>query len=140
MKIMICGSMTNARQMMDLVEKLEEYGHAVFLPPDIQLHSENPKFIDDLDANLKYALKNDIMMKAFNLINKSDGMLVANHRKNNINGYIGASVLMEIAIAYYLRKRIFLLNELPSIKKARWAVEVKLMRPVILNGDLTKIK
>lgn len=140
MKIMICGSMTNAKQMIDLMGRLEEHGHVVFLPPEIQLHLENPKFIDDLDANLKYALKNDIMMKGFNLINKSDGILVLNQRKNNINGYIGASVLMEIAIAYYLGKRIFLLNELPSIKKARWVVEVKLMRPIVLNGDLTKVK
>lgn len=125
---------------MDLKGELEELGHVVFLPPEIQLHLENPKFIDDLDANLKYALKNDIMMKGFNLINKSDGILVANHRKNNINGYIGASVLMEIAIACYLGKRICLLNKLPSIKKARWVGEVKLMRPVVINGDLTKIK
>lgn len=125
---------------MDLRGELGELGHVVFLPPEIQLHLENPKFIDDLDANLKYALKNDIMMKAFNSINKSDGILVVNHHKNNINGYIGAAVLMEIAIACYLGKRIFLLNELPSIKKARWVVEVKLMRPVVINGDLTKIK
>lgn len=76
----------------------------------------------------------------FNLIVKSDAILVLNYSKNKIDGYVGTSSLMEIGLAYYLGKKIFLLNPIPSSKKVRWAHELEIIQPVILNRDLKRIK
>lgn len=80
------------------------------------------------------------MAKGFELIGRSDAILVLNYPKNGVSGYIGASVLMEIAVARYLGKRIILLNGLPSMKKARWVIEVKMMHPEIIKGDFNKLE
>ena len=52
-----------------------------------------------------------------------------------MSGYVGTSSLMEMGLAYYLGKKIYLLNELPSPETARWAHEVLSFQPTILNGD-----
>jgi hypothetical protein len=53
---------------------------------------------------------------------------------------MGASVLMEIGLAYYLKKKIFLLYPPPPLDVAKYSHEVLIMQPIILNGDLSKIK
>ena len=78
-------------------------------------------------------------MKFFKTIENSDAVLVLNYPKNGINGYVGSATLMDIGVAYYLGKRIFLLNQLPSTDKLRHSHEVRVMQPVILNGDLKKM-
>ena len=56
-----------------------------------------------------------------------------------VKNYIGGAVLGEMSVSYYLYKKIFLINEIPSEKYIRYAFEVKLMKPEIINGDLSKI-
>jgi len=78
------------------------------------------------------------MKKHFKLIAKSDAILVVNDTKNNIRGYIGGNTLMEMGLAFYLKKPIFLLN--PISKKSPFYEEVMGMFPKILDNDLSKIK
>jgi hypothetical protein len=74
----------------------------------------------------------------FDEIAISDAILFLNYDKKWISGYIGTSVLMEIGIAYYLDKKIFLTN---PIDQSQWyALEVLLAGPTIINGDLSLIK
>jgi hypothetical protein len=80
------------------------------------------------------------MRKCFREIEESDAILVLNYPKNGIQGYIGTASLMEIGLAYHLGKKIFLLNPLPHSSEQRWAHEVRIIQPTILNGDFTKIK
>lgn len=132
--------MSFAKEMMSIKKKLEKLGHMVLVPEDIKSHIDSPDLIDDLVTNYKHATEKNIMKKCFDLIAKSDGILVLNHAKNGIKGYVGTSSLMEIGIAYYLDKKIFLFNPLPDSKNYRWVHEVAIMQPVILNGELEKIK
>jgi len=137
---MICGSMTFAEEMMDVKSKLEKLGHIVDVPSDIESHLEDPSLIDNLEENYKHTIEKDILRQCFNLIARSDAILVLNYPKNNINGYVGTSALMEIGLAYYLQKRIFLLNPVPNPRDARWAHELAIIQPVILNEDLSKVQ
>lgn len=136
---MICGSMTFAKEMLKAKQKLEEMGHKVNVPLDTESHIKNPKLIDDLESNYKHAQETNIMKECFDFVAKSDAILVINHNKNGIKGYVGTSSLMEIGIAYYFRKKIFLLNKIPKPKEARWAHELEIIQPIILNGDLKRI-
>lgn len=61
MKIMICGSMTFAKEMMDTKRKLEDLGHSVFVPSDIESHVKDPDLIDNLEENYKHTIKKDVL-------------------------------------------------------------------------------
>ena len=140
MKIMIIGSMTFAKEMIKIKKKLEDLGHTVDVPSDIEAHLKNPKLIDDLESDLKHSQEKNVLKECFDLLATNDAVLALNYGKNNIDGYIGTSVLMEIGLAYYLGKKIFILNPIPNSQSARWAHEVAIMQPKVIDGDLTKIK
>jgi hypothetical protein len=140
MKIMIIGSMAFARKMLEVKNKLEELGYQAEVPPDIEDHLNNLKLVDNLEENVSHCIKKNIIKKSFNMVANSDAVLVINEDRNNIKGYIGTSALMETGLAYYLNKKIFILNPLPSWEKQRWVHELTIMQVVILDGDFSKIK
>ncbi len=139
MRIQICGSMTFAKEMKKAQKKLEELGHTVTVPTNTQKHIADPTFQDNLSLNLVEGRKNKVLKKNFDLIAVSDAILVLNYSKNNIDGYVGASTLMEIGLAHYLGKKVFLFNKIPHYSDVRWAHELEIIQPVIINQDLTKI-
>jgi hypothetical protein len=139
MKIMIIGSMKFAGDMMKIKKQLDDLGHNAHTPIGTQSHLQDKKLVDSLDDNLEWCITNDIMRRNFNQVADSDAVLVLNYKRNGIEGYIGISALMEMGVAHYLGKKIFLIEQPPDYKDARWAHEVAIMRPTIIKGDLTKI-
>ena len=138
MKIMICASVTFAKSMLEVKEKLEKRGHTILISDDAPFYIESPETKLSFEEELKLAQEQDILNKALDKVSQSDAIVVLNYEKNNIKGYLGTSVLMELAVAYHLKKKIFLLNEID--KTQNYALEVELINPIILNGDLNKIK
>ncbi len=139
MKIMVIGSMTFAKEMLQAKQELERLGLKAEIPFDVEHHIKDEGAIDDLERNFRYCVENDVVHKGFQQVADADAVLVLNYPKNGISGYIGTSALMEMAIAYWLRKKIFLLHAPPSDRVHRWAHEVKIMQPIILYGNLSKI-
>ena len=135
MKITICGSLSFAKEMIGAGEELRKIGHEVKVHKSAQIALTNPGVNMDLD----YCLENNILLGHYNFIADSDAILVINQKKNGIKGYVGASTLMEMAIARYLDKKIFLINPWPKVEELRHSVEIQLTKPIILNGDFTKI-
>ena len=74
----------------------------------------------------------------FKEIEKGDMLLVVNNKKHSIDGYIGPNVLMEMALAFYLDMPIYVLNPIPS--NSPFIEELDAMQPIVLDGDLRKIK
>jgi hypothetical protein len=141
MKIFIAGSMYFAKEMLRAKDKLERLGHKPEVACDIQKFIDDPSFTtDNHEENYKHAVETDIMRKCFDEIAKSDAILLLNYPKNGINGYMGASSIIETGLAYYLKKKIFLLYPPPAVKETKYTHEILIMQPIILNGDLTKIK
>ena len=131
--------MAFTHEMIKLKDDLIALGHSADIPMGAEPHMNDKSFVDNLDGNLEFCIKNDIMRKNFDFISQHDAVLVINHKRNDIEGYIGVSALMELGVAHFLRKKIFLLNPVPDFKQHRWAHEVEIMQPIVLNGDLTKI-
>lgn len=139
MKIMLIGSMKFAQEMLDIKEQLKKIGHDSYLPVGMGSHLKDKTFVDRLGDNLEWVIKEDIMWKNFDQVAKSDAILVVNNTRNNVDGFIGISALMEMAIAFYLKKKIYILNPYPPFENHRWAQEVACMQPTVLNGDLAKV-
>ena len=132
MRIAICGSMAFAREMLEAREALERMGHKADVPIDTEECVENP----GLTVDLEHCIRNNVVRDHYSKIENSDAVLVLNHARNGVEGYIGANTLIEIGIAHFLNKKIFLLNPVPEM---RCGVEIKLMEPSILEGDLRRI-
>jgi hypothetical protein len=135
MKIMICGSMHFAKEMLEAQKILEELGHEAMIPCDTHECLSSP----ELNMDLEYCIANQVDKVDFNKIASSDAVLVLNHPKNGLSGYVGGAVLMEIGLARHLDKKIFVLHDLPSMDDLRYVLEIKLTQPIILGGDIRKI-
>ncbi|MCX6823569.1 MAG: hypothetical protein NT085_00370 [candidate division SR1 bacterium] len=138
MNILIGGSMSFADKMFEVQDILTQQGHTVKLSPGINFFLENPDAKMDFDQELQFCKETGIMKKFFDEIAISEAVVFLNYDKRGISGYIGASVLMEIGIAYYLGKKIFLTNAIDQSQG--YALEVLLTDPTIINGDLSLIK
>jgi nucleoside 2-deoxyribosyltransferase len=137
MKIMIVGSMCFAKEMVETKKLLETLAHQVALPCDTDDHLKDPTLRDDPERDRKHSIEKDVYQKCFEILASNDAILALNKEQRGIEGYIGAATLMEIGLAYYLKKRIFLLN--PVSSKERYAEDITILGVTILRGDLTKI-
>lgn len=136
MKITICGSMVFAKEMLAAQKKLQELGHEAIIPIDTYDCLKDPSLNESIEHCQSYG---DIDKDHFNKIAESEAVIVLNYPKNGLAGYIGGAVLTELGVARHLDKKIFILNELPKEKDLRYVLEIKIMKPIILNGDISKI-
>lgn len=154
MKITICGSIGFYQEMEAARDGLIELGHKVKIP---ELALEVPKefgggkkvyfsqFIEQnggIDAfpagHQIWNLKEGAIKDHFDKIKWGDCILIINHEKRGISGYVGGNTLIEIGIGFYLKKKIFILN--PVSSELSHKQEIMGMKPVILNGDLSKLR
>lgn len=140
MKLLVIGSMTFAKDMVKMQKLLKKIGHTVRIPDGTEPHLTNSSFTNSLEENLQFCIDNNIMKRNFDLVVEQDAVLVLNHKRNGTDGYIGVSALMEMAIAHHFNKKIFVYNKLPDYNIHRWAHEVAIMQPVVIDGDISKIK
>jgi hypothetical protein len=147
MKITLCGSITFIDEMEATRKQLEALGHAVKLPPSELLDERTGRMISAKEyyAIRKVATADDdwvwqkkalAMQSHFDKVVWSDAILVCNHTKNDIVGYIGANTLLEMGLAFHLNKLIYLLNPVPELA---YSEEIRGMRPVVLAGQCENI-
>lgn len=137
MKIVICGSMQYVEQQIEARNKLVEFGHDAHVTEFAQPMVGKT---DEEKEEMKLHQKNnlDAIKEHWNLMQGADAILVVNMDKHDIPNYIGGNTLMEIGFAHVMNQKIFLLNPIPDI--SFYKTEIEAVKPVILNGDLSKIK
>ena len=119
--ITLCASASFYKGINQIKEDLIKLGFIVLIPHTASIMQKN----------------NDFNVAHFKKIVKGDSILVINNTKHGVKGYIGGNVLMEMAIAYFLNKKIYVLNAMS--KKLSIYEEVMGLSPTILNGDITKV-
>jgi hypothetical protein len=145
MKIAIVVGIEFTHKIKEIANKLLEKGHKVEIPFTAkkimkgEISLEEFKKIKKKEGDIIFRNKSgeDLIKRYFQIINNSDAILVLNFDKNNIKNYIGGNALIEMAFAYVLEKEIYLLNLIPKIN---YSDEIIAMQPIIINGDLSKIK
>src|SRR3990167_5211110 len=83
-----------------------------------------------------YAKKAKLMRQHFKKVVECDAILVLNYEKKGMQGYIGGNGLMEMALAFHVRKPIYILNpvfESSPLSKKKWV-----LTPWFLNGTLKR--
>ena len=135
MKIFVCASKHNYKQLDTIIKDLGKLDHDITLPNSY----ENPfqeEEMKKLGREKHSSWKTSMFKLQEQKVNNSEAILVVNLDKKETKNHIGGSVFLEIYEAWKLNKKIFLFNPLPdNILKD----ELEAMNPIIINGDLKKI-
>jgi nucleoside 2-deoxyribosyltransferase len=150
MIITICASIKFYPQIVEVKKQLEALGHEVLIPPHEVLNKEGAmipveeyyrirKEMVDRGENIDWVWerKNQAIKWHNDKINQADVILVLNYDKNGVTNYIGGNTLMEVGVAFWLKKPIYLFNPIPE--GVSYFEEIKGMRPIVINGDLNLI-
>jgi hypothetical protein len=79
--------------------------------------------------------KHDLILDHFKKIEWAEAILVLNHDKNGVVGYIGGNTLMEMGLALHLDKKIFMTNQVPDVS---YKEEILGIKPIVIK-DLADI-
>ena len=102
-------------------------------------HIEDNGGMDAFPAGHKiWNLKEGAIRDHYEKIDWADAVLIINHEKRGISGYIGGNTLIEIGVAFYSKKPIYILN--PVSSELSYKQEILGMKPIILNGNFDLIK
>lgn len=147
MNITICGSIAFFDEMLKLKTQLEQLGHEVKLPP-----TEEPDEHGVMMPVIKYYQirktakanetwvwdrKAEAMQEHFEKVAWSDAVIILNETKHGTVNYIGGNTLMEMGVAFYLKKKIFLINPIPEMS---YTEEIIGMKPTVINRNLLLVR
>jgi hypothetical protein len=152
-KITLCGSIGFYKEMESARDSLIKNGFEVKIP-ELALevppnfgggkkvyfgqYIEQNGGIDNFPPEHKiWDLKENAIKDHYKKIEWCDMILIINYEKKGISGYIGGNTLIEIGVAFYLKKKIFIFN--PVSSELSYKQEIMGMKPVMINGDLSLI-
>ena len=140
--IVLCSSAAFYEHVNQLAEELENLGFKAIVPHNAREMKKRGSYnVEATKTWYKnpedFKKKTQYMRGHFDEVANGDVILVVNDEKHGVPGYIGPNVLLEMGLAFYLKKPIYILNtvnqDMPNYE------EVIGMQPVFINNDLTKI-
>ena len=143
MNIVICASLDFTPQIKNVAAALRASGHDVTIPRTAGMIINGEVTLEDIKKEkatgtiVARTIRQDSIRSYYEKIKHADAILVLNYDKKGIVNYLGGNTLMEMALAFYLKKPIYMLNEVSS--ELLYKQEVMGMKPILLNGDLSKI-
>ena len=126
------------KEMRDIQKQLLQKGHTVLVPKSIELMDTIGYVHPTIDeAKVAAKIQHDFIKEHFRKINASDAILVLNYDKKGIKNYIGGNTFLEIGLAYWLEKKIYLFHPIPQMD---YVTELHAMQLSIIDEDLEKIR
>lgn len=145
MKIAICGSIDFTPKIKEIADELLRLGHEVDIPFTSQRIINGELTLEEFKKEKQQSgdgsfrkIKYNVIKQYYDIIKVSDAILVLNIEKNGVANYIGGNTFLEMGFAYVLNKPIYLYNDIPEASS--YLDEIKAMHPVVLRGDLSKIR
>lgn len=140
MKIMLICSKQFYSKIEKIKIELENMGHIVYLPNCYDDPSTEDR-MKSLGTKEHQEFKARMYKKSEAAIKELDAVLVLNFDKEK-NGkvyknYIGGATFLEMYDAFRFNKKIYLYNDIP---KGILYDEIDGFAPILINGDLSKIK
>lgn len=136
-KIVICGSLGALAEMREAAEVLQRLGFRIALPLEAQERTEDRIVSGRQSEDPGRKQKDNVLRDYFREIAGGDAVLIVNPEQYYIPNYIGSSVFLGMGFAHVLKKKIFILNEIPEMPYCE--DEIRDMEPTVLGGDLQTI-
>lgn len=127
----------------EIGEKLSKMGHDVVLPHTAEkIYNGEATYEQVMEEKqsgefANRGIRQDSLNYYYGKIKEGDAVLVLNYKKKDVEGYIGGAAFLEMGFAHVLGKKIFLLNDIP---KMSYTDEIRMMQPIVINGELNNIK
>jgi hypothetical protein len=136
MKIIVCGSMSSAKKMVEIKQQLTDMGHDVVLPKLTEeiVRGEHTAFSGKESTAEK--IEHDLLRDYYEIIKTGDAVLVVNLDKNGVEGYIGGNSFLEMGFAHVLGKTVYVYQGIPDMP---YTDELRAMQSIELKGDLSRI-
>lgn len=141
--ITLCSSASFYKDVLEIAAQLTKKGYKARVPLTANIMKktgdfEASKYKTWFTNTSDFKRKTYLMRRHFDKIVSSDAILVVNNPKNGVEGYIGANGLMEMGLAFHLKKKIYVWN---SISKSNpvWE-EIVGMNSIFVNADVNRIK
>ena len=128
MKILIHSSLDFKFEMIKVKKYIEhKTEHCVVLPELIRYQYIRDKMGDDGTFT---KIKNRLTKDNLKNVADCDCLLILNYTHRGIENYVGGNSFMEMVVAFYYNKPIYLLNEIP--KAMNYTEEIKALYPTIV--------
>jgi hypothetical protein len=137
MKVGVIGSMQYTEKMMGICDELRNLGHEAFMSKfAASFVGKDDKERERIKLEQKY--QQDAIREDCKWVKNMDALVVANYDKHGISNYIGGNAFIEMAYAFILGKPLYLINPIPDMPY--YGTEIIAMKPIVANGDLTKVQ
>lgn len=142
MKIAICSSLDFIEEIKNTADALRKLGHEVTIPITAEKIFAGEVLHEDVMDDKKTGefanrgIKYDALRYYYGKIKETDAILVLNLEKKNIKGYVGGAVFLEMGFTHVLGKKIYLFDVVPEVL---YVDEIRMMQPIVINSDLSKI-
>lgn len=136
MKIVICGSMSASKQMVEVERSLREMGHEVVIPKNADKYASGEFAAEDSRESTENKIEHDLIRGYYRLIKDADAVVVANYDKGGMRNYVGGNSFLEAGFAHVLDKKLYFMNDIPDMS---YGDELRAMQPIVLGGDLSKV-
>ena len=137
MKVILCGSISAADEILSVKKELESHGHEVEIPDGVKNLELRARANANDNERADDKIKHNLIRGYFKKITLHDVVVVVNPEKRGVKGYIGGNTLIEMAFGYVLEKPLYVLHELPELS---YTSEILAMQPILLDGDISKIQ
>lgn len=129
MKITIHASLDFKDEMIAAKEYLESKGLKVILP-ELKRYQH---IRDDLGDDKRFTkIKIRLTNQNISNVEKCDCLLILNYSHRGYKNYVGGNSFLEMVLAFYLHKPIYLLNEIPE--NMPYTEEIKAFEPIIVES------
>ncbi|MDP2650133.1 MAG: hypothetical protein Q8P16_01055 [bacterium] len=136
LKVIICGSISAAEEILTAKKKLEELECEVEIPLGVKNIELRGRTGVSTEEKAEDKIKHDLIRGYFEKMKNYDAVLVVNPEKRGVQGYIGGNTLIEMAFGHVLCKKLYVLNPLPDLP---YTAEIMAMQPVVIHGDVLKL-
>lgn len=138
-RILIHASLDYKQDMIQAKKYIEENSDFYVTLPDLTRYQDirDVQGDDETFTRIKNRLTKENLLNVANC----DWLLILNFSHRGIENYIGGNSFMEMVIAFFLKKPIYLLNDIPE--EMTYTEEIKSLYPVVvhsLSNFLKKIK
>ncbi len=123
-------------KMLEIKKHLEEKDHSVIVSDFIENYAgKDDDKIEKLKLDDKF--NKNATKRFWSKMIDADAILIVNLDKNGVKNYVGGAALLDMGFAYFLNQKIFLWNPIPDIPY--YNTEIQSMKPIVINGDISKI-
>ena len=129
MKVTIHASLDFRDELISAKRILEQHGIEVVLPdltPYQHIRDENGD--EESFTAIKHRLTRENMLN----IRRSDCVLILNYDHRGVKNYVGGNSFVEMVIAFYLGRTIYLLNDVPE--GMPYSEEMKAFYPIVIRS------